>query len=49
MVLTVLVILSIAAFALTIASAARPALVPLWIAVLVISIIELLRVMPLGK
>jgi len=45
--LTVFVILVIAAFIVTIASAAGK--VPLWIAVILLCLIELLRVLPLGK
>jgi hypothetical protein len=44
--LTVLIILVVAAFLVTLGSAASPAKCPLWVAVLLISIIELLRTLP---
>ena len=44
--LTVLIILVIAAFIVTIGSAASPGKCPLWVAVLLISIVELLRTLP---
>ena len=47
--LTVMVILAIAAFVCVIASAVRPAKVPLWVGCIILCIIELLRVLPLGK
>jgi hypothetical protein len=47
--ITVFILLAVAAFICTIGSAARPAYVPLWIAVLLICIMELLRSIPLGK
>jgi hypothetical protein len=47
--LTVLIILVIAAFIVTIASAAAPGKCPVWVAVLLLCIVELLRVLPLGK
>jgi hypothetical protein len=47
--LTVLIILVLAAFIVTVASAASPTKVPLWVAVLLLCIIELLRTLPLGK
>jgi hypothetical protein len=46
--LTVVVILAVAAFVCTVASAAWGR-VPLWVAVLLLSLIELLRALPLGK
>jgi hypothetical protein len=46
--LTVVVILAVAAFVCTVASAAWGR-VPLWVAVLLLSLIELLRAFPLGK
>jgi hypothetical protein len=45
--MTVFAFLAIAAFIVTIASALGKA--PLWIAVILLCIIELLRVMPLGR
>jgi hypothetical protein len=45
--LTVLIILVLAAFVVTVAAAAGKA--PLWVAVLLLCIIELLRTLPLGK
>lgn len=45
--MTVLAFLAIAAFIVTIASALGKA--PLWVAVILLCIIELLRVMPLGR
>jgi hypothetical protein len=47
MLLTVFVLLAVAAFIVTIVSAVRPW--PLWPAVLLLSLIELLRAIPLGK
>lgn len=46
--LTVLLILAFAAFVITIASTLSPARAPLWIAVLLLTLIELLRALPLG-
>ncbi len=45
--LTVFLILALAAFIITIASAMGKA--PLWVAVIILCLIELLRVLPLGK
>ena len=45
--LTVFVFLAIAALVVTIAAAIGKA--PLWVAVILICLIELLRVLPLGK
>jgi len=45
--LTVLLVLALAAFVVTILSAISRA--PLWIAVLILTVIELLRGMPLGR
>lgn len=45
--LTVLVLLVVAAFIVTIAAAIGKA--PLWVAVMLLCVIELLRVLPLGK
>lgn len=45
--LTVLLLLALAAFVVTIASAMGRA--PLWIAVMLLCLIELLAVLPLGK
>jgi len=47
MALTVILIIAISAFAVTIASAMGKA--PLWVAVLLLCIIELIRALPLGK
>jgi hypothetical protein len=47
MALTVILIIAIAAFAVTIASAMGK--VPIWVAVLLLCIIELIRALPLGK
>jgi hypothetical protein len=46
--LTVMLLLAVAAFACTVASAAgyRP---PLWVAVLLLCVLELLRALPLGR
>jgi hypothetical protein len=46
--LSVFVILALAAFICTVASAAWGR-VPLWVAVLLLSLIELLRALPLGR
>lgn len=45
--LTVLLLVALAAFIVTIASALNRA--PLWIAVLLLTICELLRALPLGR
>ena len=45
--LTVLVVLALAAFILAVAAAAGK--VPLWVSVIVLCLIELLRALPLGK
>ena len=45
--LTVFVILVVAAFIVTLVSATGK--VPLWVAVVILCVIELLRVLPLGK
>jgi len=45
--LTVMIILAVAAFVATVVSAMGKC--PLWIAVTLLCIIELLRVLPLGK
>jgi hypothetical protein len=47
MILTVLVLLAVIAFILTIANAMYPPRVPLWIAVLILSVMALLQVLPL--
>jgi hypothetical protein len=47
--LTVFIILAVVAFIVTIASTFTPPKAPLWIAVLLLCIIELLRAIPLGK
>jgi hypothetical protein len=46
--LTVFLILTLAAFIVTIASAVKP-WAPLWVAVLILTVIELLRALPLGR
>jgi hypothetical protein len=45
--LTVFLLLAIAAFVVTIASALNKA--PLWVAVIILCLIELIRALPLGK
>ena len=45
--LTVFLLLALAAFAVTIASAVGKA--PLWVAVLILTLMELLRAIPLGR
>lgn len=45
--LTVFLILAVAAFCCTIASAMGK--VPLWVAVVILTLIELLRALPLGR
>lgn len=47
--LTVFLLLALAAFVCTIASAWNPSRCPLWIAVLLLVVIELLRAVPLGR
>jgi hypothetical protein len=47
MILTIFVLLAVAAFIITIISAVRPW--PLWPGVLLLCIIELLRALPLGR
>ena len=47
--LTVLFVLVIAAFICVVASAAQPSKVPLWVAVLLLCLIELLRILPVGR
>jgi hypothetical protein len=47
--LTVMILLAIGAFACVVASAARPAWVPLWVGCLLLCVIELIRTLPLGK
>jgi hypothetical protein len=47
--LTVFLILALTAFIVTIASAVSPPRVPLWVAVLILTVIELLRALPLGR
>lgn len=44
---TVLMVLALAAFICTIAAAINKA--PIWVAVIVLSLIELLRTLPIGK
>lgn len=47
MIVTIFVILAIAAFVITIVSAVRSW--PLWPAVLLLAVIEMLRALPLGR
>lgn len=47
--LTVLLVLAVVAFAVTIASTLTPSRAPLWVAVLLLTLIELLRALPLGR
>lgn len=47
MIVTVFVILAVSAFVLTLLAAINR--VPLWIAVVVLTLIELLRALPLGR
>jgi len=47
--LTVFILLAVAAFICAVAAAAKPATVPLWVAVVILCLIELLRALPLGK
>ncbi len=45
--LTITLLLVLSAFVVTIAAAIRPAKAPLWVAVLLLVLVELLRVIPL--
>ena len=47
--LTVIMVLAFAAFVVTILSAIAPPRAPLWVAVLILTLIELLRALPLGR
>jgi len=47
--LTVFIILAVAAFIVTILSAISTPRAPLWVAVLILTLIELLRALPLGR
>lgn len=47
--LTVLLILAIAAFICTLLAAARPGWCPLWVAVVLLCVIELIRQLPIGR
>jgi hypothetical protein len=47
MVLSVMALLVLAAFLLTLASALNPPRAPLWVAVLLLVVLELLRLVPL--
>ena len=47
--LTVFILLAVAAFICAVAAAARPEKAPLWVAVIILCLIELLRALPLGK
>lgn len=46
--LTVFLILALTAFIVTIISTMNPPWMPLWVAVLILTVIELLRALPLG-
>jgi len=46
---TIFAILAVAAFVLTVLSAITPPRAPLWLAVLILTLIELLRALPLGR
>lgn len=47
--ITVFLVLAIVALICAVASAAQPSKVPLWVAVIVLAIIELIRALPLGR
>lgn len=47
--LTVYIVLAIAAFLCAILSATSPARCPLWVSVMLICVLELLRTLPLGR
>ncbi len=47
--ITVFVFLAVAALVITILSVLTPPKAPLWVAVLLLCLIELLRALPLGK
>ncbi len=47
--MTVFLLLAVAVFLLTLGAAVTPPRVPLWIPVLILSLIELLRAVPLGR
>lgn len=47
--LTVIILLVVVAFIICIASAFSPPKAPLWVAVLLLCIVELIRILPLGK
>jgi len=47
--LTVIMVLAFAAFVVVILSAISPPRAPLWVAVLILTLIELLRALPLGR
>lgn len=47
--LTVVLLLTIAAFILAIASAAVPGKVPLWVSVVLICVVLLIQALPLGR
>jgi hypothetical protein len=49
MLLTVFLLLAVAAFICTIVSIWNPPKCPLWVAVLLLCLIELLRALPLGR
>lgn len=46
---TVFILLAVSAFVVTILSTLNPPRAPLWIAVLLLTLIELLRALPLGR
>lgn len=47
--LTVMIVLALTAFIVTIASAINPPRVPLWVAVVILCVIELIRALPAGR
>jgi len=47
--LTVMIVLAIAAFIAAILSAAGKWAIPLWVSVIILCVIELIRTLPLGK
>jgi len=49
MLLTVFAILVLAAFIVTIASTFTPPRAPLWVAVILLCLLEMLRILPIGK
>lgn len=49
MLLTVMVLLSVAAFVCAMLSQTNPPRAPLWVAVVLLCVVELIRTLPLGK